>query len=136
MSTSKIIYKGNLRTEAVHLKSNAIIITDAPTDNKGKGEAFSPTDMVATALGSCMLTIIGIKSEEHNIDIENIKMNITKVMSAAPRKISEIIVEFDFLGKSYTSKEKIIIEKSAKSCPVALSLDQKLKQTVLFNFQN
>ncbi|PCI94775.1 MAG: osmotically inducible protein OsmC [Flavobacteriales bacterium] len=136
MSTSKIIYKGNLRTEAVHLKSNAIIITDAPTDNKGKGEAFSPTDMVATALGSCMLTIIGIKSEEHNIDIENIKMNITKVMSAAPRKISEIIVEFDFLGKSYTNKEKIIIEKSAKSCPVALSLDPELKQTVLFNFKD
>ena len=133
MITSSIKYKENLRTEAVHLKSNNIIITDAPTDNQGKGEAFSPTDLVATALGSCMLTIIGIKARDHQFNIDGITTNVTKIMSAQPRRISEIIVEFDFLEK-YTEKEKIIIENSAKSCPVALSLSEKIKQTLIFNF--
>jgi len=134
MIATTIKYEGSLRTEAVHLNSNTIIITDAPTDNQGKGESFSPTDLVATALGSCMLTIIGIKSREHGIDVENIKMNVTKIMGSNPRKISEVIVEFDFLEKVYTEKEKTIIENSAKSCPVALSLAKDIKQTLIFNF--
>ena len=134
MATTTIEYKGDLRTKAVHLSSKTTIITDAPTDNQGKGESFSPTDLVATALGSCMLTIIGIKSQEHNIDIKNIKMNVTKVMGSNPRKINEVIVEFDFLEKVYSEKEKTIITNSAKSCPVALSLDKEIKQTLIFNF--
>ncbi len=134
MKTSKIIYKGNLRTGAIHLKSNNQIITDAPTDNQGKGEAFSPTDLVATALGSCMLTIIGIKARDSDFSIDGTEIEITKIMGSAPRKIDEIIVEFYFMDKSYSDKTKKIIENSAKTCPVALSLAKTIKQTLIFNF--
>jgi putative redox protein len=134
MVTATIKYQGNLRTKAVHLKSNTSIITDAPIDNQGKGEAFSPTDLVATALGSCMMTIIGIKAQENNIDLKDFSIAITKIMQSLPRKIEEIVVEFDFLGENYSEKEKIIIKNSAKTCPVALSLDPKIKQTLIFNF--
>ncbi|OFY99870.1 MAG: osmotically inducible protein OsmC [Bacteroidetes bacterium RIFCSPLOWO2_12_FULL_31_6] len=134
MATSRITYQGNLRTEAVHIKSGTKIITDAPIDNQGKGEAFSPTDLVATALGSCMLTIIGIKARDKNIDIAGTTVTITKIMSSEPRKISEIVVEFNFEGKTYTEKEKKIIMNCAKSCPVALSLDPAIKQSLTFNF--
>ena len=134
MATSRIVYKGNLRTEAEHLNSESKIITDAPLDNQGKGEAFSPTDLVATALGSCMLTIIGIKARDKNIDIEGMTIDITKIMRSNPRKISEVIVEFNFPNKNYTEKEMKIIENCAKTCPVALSLDKELKQSLIFNF--
>jgi putative redox protein len=134
MVTATIKYQGNLRTKAVHLKSNTSIITDAPIDNQGKGEAFSPTDLVATALGSCMMTIIGIKAQENNIEIKNATIDITKIMEPHPRKISEIIVAFEFLGTDYSEKEKNIIKNSAKTCPVALSLDPEIKQTLVFNF--
>ena len=96
IKTSKIEYQGNLRTEAVHLKSNNTIITDAPIDNQGKGEAFSPTDLVATGLGSCMLTIIGIKAQNSNIKLGNISVAVTKVMTSNPRRINEIILEFSY----------------------------------------
>ncbi|PJA07288.1 MAG: osmotically inducible protein OsmC [Flavobacteriales bacterium CG_4_10_14_0_2_um_filter_32_8] len=134
MATSKIIYLGNLRTEAIHIKSGTKIITDAPIDNQGKGEAFSPTDLVATALGSCMLTIIGIKARDNNMDIEGTTVTITKIMSAEPRKISEVVVEFNFGDKKFSEKEKIIIMNCAKSCPVALSLDPAIQQSLTFNF--
>lgn len=134
MKTSEIVYKGNLRTEATHLKSNNTLITDAPVDNQGKGDAFSPTDLVATALGSCMLTIIGIKARDNNFDISNCKVEITKIMLSNPRRIDEVIVEFDFHGKSYSDKEKQLIENAAKTCPVALSLNKDIKQTIKFNF--
>lgn len=134
MKTSKINYQGNLRTGAIHLKSGNNIITDAPTDNEGKGEAFSPTDLVATALGSCMLTIIGIKAQDNGMNTEDIFVDITKVMTSNPRKISEIIVEFNFGYKNYTDKEKTIIKNAAKTCPVALSLESSIKQTLVFNF--
>lgn len=134
MKTSKITYQGNLRTEAIHLKSKNKIITDAPTDNQGKGEAFSPTDLVATALGSCMLTIIGIKAQDNGFITEGISVDVTKVMSSNPRKISEIIIVFNFEYKNYTEKEKKIIENAAKTCPVALSIDPKIKQSLTFNF--
>lgn len=134
MKTAKITYQGNLRTTATHLKSGNNIITDAPTDNKGKGETFSPTDLVATALGSCMLTIIGIKAQDNGMVTDDISVDITKVMTSEPRKISEIIVEFNFGYKNYTEKEKKIIENAAKTCPVALSLDPTIKQSLTFNF--
>ena len=134
MKTSKITYQANLRTEAIHLKSGNKIITDAPTDNQGKGEAFSPTDIVATALGSCMLTIIGIKAQDNGMVTDNITVDITKVMESNPRRIGEIIVEFNFGYKNYTEKEQKIIKNAAKTCPVALSLKAELKQTLIFNF--
>lgn len=134
MKTSKIVYQGNLRTQATHLKSSNSITTDAPIDNKGKGEAFSPTDLVATALGSCMLTIIGIKAQDNGMVAEGITVDVTKVMASNPRKIGEIVVEFNFDYKDYSDKEKKIIENAAKTCPVALSLNAETKQTLIFNF--
>lgn len=134
MATSKITYKGDLRTEAVHLYSNNSIITDAPLDNQGKAEAFSPTDLVATALVSCMFTIIGIKARDSGFCIDNATAKATKIMADSPRKIKEIIIEFDFTNHQYSNKEKKMIENSAKVCPVALSLATDIKQTLTFNF--
>jgi putative redox protein len=134
MNTSQIKYVGQLRTKAIHIKSNNTIITDAPTDNKGKGEAFSPTDLVATALASCMMTIIGIKANERSIDVTDMSTDVTKIMTSNPRKIKEIIVDFSFPNKNYTSKEKVMIERAAKTCPVALSLNEDIKQTLNFSF--
>lgn len=134
MKTSKITYPGNLRTEAVHLKSGNTIITDAPTDNNGKGEAFSPTDLLATSLGSCMLTIMGIVAQRHDINIEGTIIEITKVMEANPRRVGEIIVEFTMPKQNYTDKEKELLENAAHTCPVAKSLSAELKQTVIFNY--
>lgn len=135
MATSSIKYLGNLRTEAVHLKSNSIIITDAPTDNNGKGEAFSPTDTVATALASCMITIMGIQANTSNIKLDFVEGEITKIMSANPRRIDEIIIDFNFGDISFAEKEKTILMNAAKTCPVALSLNPEIKQTVTFNFK-
>jgi putative redox protein len=134
MKVSKIIYVGNLRTEATHLRSGQTIITDAPPDNNGKGEAFSPTDLMATSLGSCMLTIMGIAAEKHAINIEGTSLDITKIMQNDPRRVSEIIVEFSMPKRDFTEKEKLILERAAHTCPVALSLNKDLKQTVVFNY--
>lgn len=134
MATSKVIYQGNLRTYATHLYSGNSIITDAPLDNQGKAEAFSPTDLVATALASCMFTIIGIKARDARFSIENSTATITKIMADAPRKIKEIVIDFDFSNHTYTDKEKKIIENSARTCPVALSLSPEIKQTLSFKF--
>jgi len=135
MITSKITYLGSLRTEATHLKSGKTILTDAPTDNHGKGEAFSPTDLVATALASCMVSILGIVANTSNINLGNIEAEITKIMSANPRKISEIIINISFINQTYTDKEKKVLENAARTCPVALSLNPEIKQTISFNFK-
>ncbi|MBA3900278.1 MAG: OsmC family protein [Bacteroidetes bacterium] len=134
MEIASIRYIGDLRTEAKHLKSGQIVITDAPVDNKGKGEAFSPTDLMSSALGSCMLTIMGIAAQTHNLNIDGTELKITKLMKANPRCVGEIKIEFTMPKNNYTLKEKEIIEKAAKTCPVALSLGQELKQTVIFNY--
>ena len=134
MKTSKITYLNNLRTETVHLKSGNKIITDAPPDNKGKGEAFSPTDLLATSLGCCMLTLMGIAADTHGIIIEGTTIEITKNMEANPRRVGEIIVEFTMPKINYSDKEKGILENAARTCPVAKSLNTELKQTVLFNY--
>lgn len=134
MKTAQIIYKGNLRTEAIHLQSGTRIITDAPTDNEGRGEAFSPTDLVATALGSCMLTIIGIKARDSGFNLDNITVDITKIMASDPRRIDEIVVAFHFEGRTYSEKEKTIIERAARTCPVALSISTEIKQRISFNW--
>ncbi len=134
MKTSKIKYLGNLRTEAIHLQSGKIVITDAPTDNNGKGEAFSPTDLLSTSLGCCMLTIMGIVAQRHNINIEGTSIDITKIMESNPRRVGEIIVEFSMPKNNYTDKEKELLEHAAHTCPVAKSLSSELKQTVVFKY--
>ena len=134
MITTKTIYIGGLRTEAQHLRSGIKIITDAPIDNQGKGEAFSPTDLVATALGSCMITIVGIAANNHNFNIDGTQIEITKVMASDPRRIAEVIVNFTFPPNNYTEKQKKIIKASALTCPVAMSLHPDLKQSVNFKY--
>jgi putative redox protein len=134
MITIKTTYLGSLRTKAVHLRSKNEIITDAPVDNKGKGEAFSPTDLLAASLGSCMLTIIGIAADTHQINLGEINLEITKIMADNPRRVKEVVVEFYF-SNSFNDKEKKIIELAALNCPVAKSLHTDLIQTVKFNYK-
>ena len=134
MATIKTVYLGDLRTENEHLQSGNKIITDAPTDNQGKGEAFSPTDLLATALGNCIMTIMGIKARDNGIDITGTEIEITKIMVSDPRRVAEVIVEFHFPKKRYTDEEKQIVESVAGISPVPLSLHPDLKQTIIFNW--
>ncbi|HUH17606.1 OsmC family protein [Albibacterium sp.] len=135
MATIRNEYLGGLRTRATHLKSGNSIITDAPVDNQGKGEAFSPSDLVATALGSCMLTLMGIAANTHGIEIEGTKLETTKVMGTDPRRIVRLDVSFTFpAGKNYSDKEKAILEKAAVTCPVYYSLDPDIEKDIQFNW--
>ena len=134
MATSSIVYSGNLSTEAVHLKSGKMFITDAPVDNNGRGEAFSPTDVMATSLGCCMLTIMGIVAQRNNINMEGTKIAVTKIMESNPRRVSEIIVAFEMPPNNYSQKERELLEHAALTCPVAKSLHPDLKQTVNFSY--
>ena len=134
MVTIKTEYKSNLRTQAVHLKSGNAIITDAPTDNNGKGEAFSPTDLVAGSLSSCMMTIMGIVAVREQIDMSSLKADVTKVMAASPRRISEIHVTFEWPNTTATAQQLEKLKRAALTCPVALSLHPDIKQEVTFNF--
>jgi putative redox protein len=131
--TSTITYLGDLRTEATHTQSQEKIITDAPVDNKGKGEAFSPTDLLATSLGNCMLTIMGIAAREREINIVGTSCAITKIMAADPRRVSEIHAEIAFTG-SYNDKEKAILEHAAKTCPVFYSLHPDILKVITFKY--
>lgn len=135
METARTVYKGDLRTEIVHVRSNSVITTDAPVDNKGKGEYFSPTDMVASALGSCIFTIMGIAAREHGFSIDGSSCRITKIMTDSPRKIGEVQIEFDLSGYDYNEKQKKILEYCVKNCPVALSLSESVKQNVTLLFK-
>jgi len=123
-------YLGELRTEAIHTPSGTHLITDAPTDNRGKGEAFSPTDLVATALGSCMVTIMGIAAHTYGFSIDGLTWEVTKIMTDNPRRIGEIVVDLDFHGSEFSDQHKRIVEHITKNCPVALSLHPEVKQTV------
>jgi len=134
MTTVKTTYLGELRTENIHLQSGSKIITDAPTDNLGKGEAFSPTDLLATALGNCIMTIMGQKAMKNGIDLVGTEIEITKIMANDPRRVSEVILEFNFPKKAYTEEEKQLIESVASTSPVPLSVNPNLKQTVRFNW--
>jgi putative redox protein len=135
METATTKYIGALRTEIVHLRSGSIITTDAPIDNKGKGENFSPTDMVASALGSCAFTIMGIAAREHGFSIDGSSCRITKIMSDNPRKIGEIKIDFDFTVNEYSDKQKKILDYCVKTCPVALSLNESVLQNVTLFFR-
>ena len=134
MATIETIYLGELRTEVTHVFSGNKTITDAPLDNKGKAESFSPTDLLSASLGSCMITIMGIAAREHGIDIDGTTCSITKSMAAEPRRVSEIAIELNFPKGDYTEKEKTILERAALTCPVAKSLHPDLHQNVTFNF--
>ena len=129
MTTSKVTYQGDLRTTAIHLQSNNKIITDAPTDNHGKGEVFSPTDLLATSLASCMLTIIGIKARDMDIDIASTTAEVTKVMAADPRRVSEVHVAITF-NKQLDEKTQKIFYNTALTCPVAKSIHPNIIQKV------
>lgn len=135
--TSRIIYKGNLRTVATHLQSNTNIETDAPTDNQGKGERFSPTDLVATALGNCMLTIMGQKARDMNVDLEGTTIDITKTMAANPRRISGIKAVFQFPETlQVDEKQRTILERAALTCPVFESLHPDIEKDVQFGWKS
>ena len=127
----EITYEGNLRTRATHLASGSEILTDAPIDNQGKGEKFSPTDLVATALGSCMLTIMGITANVQNIDISETKVKVKKTMGKDPRKIARIDIEIIF-GTIISDKHKTILERAAHHCPVSKSLQGNIEENVEF----
>jgi putative redox protein len=135
METARTKYLGDLRSEILHIRSGSLIVTDAPVDNKGKGENFSPTDMVASALGSCIFTIMGIAAREHGFSIDGSSCKITKIMTDNPRKIGEIRIEFDFTANSYTDKQKKILDYCVKTCPVALSLHESVNQNVTMLFK-
>ena len=134
MPTAKISYVGELRTVCIHLQSGTEILTDAPTDNHGKGEAFSPTDLVATALGSCMVSIMGIKSRDLDLDLKDSTVSITKIMQAEPRKIAKIEVVLN-MSIATSDKNKTILERAAMTCPVLLSLHPDIEKEVTFNWK-
>lgn len=138
MSTSKINYLGGLSTEAVHLKSGKAIETDAPTDNNGKGEAFSPTDLAATSLGACAITVMSIAAEKAGHEFRGSEVSITKVMSAdAPRRISKVRAEFYLQTEpALNAAEKERYERVGRTCPVALSLHPDIEQELVFNWKN
>ena len=133
MSTSKIIYKNNLRTEAQHIASGQKIITDAPLDNNGKGEAFSPTDLVATALASCMITIMAIAAEKNGINISETSASVKKIMGTNPRTISDIVIEIK-MNKDLALKDRNRLEKAALACPVHKSLHPDMNKEITFSY--
>ncbi|WKN42886.1 OsmC family protein [Tunicatimonas pelagia] len=130
----KSSYLGELRTEDIHLKSSNRIITDAPTDNHGKGEAFSPTDLVCAALSSCMMTIIGIRARKHQIELNGLEAEVTKFMSSDPRQISKIQVDFTLKSTNATPEQITMLKEAALACPVALSINPAIEQDVSFDF--
>ena len=129
--TSKITYLGDLRTSAIHLQSGTEILSDAPLDNNGKGAAFSPTDMLATSLGSCMMTIMAIKAKDLNVDLTGSTVGVLKAMQTEPRRIGKIGIEMN-MNASVSDKEKIILERVAINCPVHLSLNPAIEKEIRF----
>jgi uncharacterized OsmC-like protein len=134
MQTSEIKYQGDLRTLCTHLKSGKEIITDAPTDNCGKGEAFSPTDLLSTSLVSCMLTIMAITADKHGFKFEGVQAEMQKVMASNPRRVAEINVTIQMPNSDYDQKQKKLLEIAALNCPVAKSLAESVKQNVIFKY--
>jgi uncharacterized OsmC-like protein len=134
MATSKVTYLGELRTSSIHLQSGSEIISDAPVDNNGKGAAFSPTDTVANGLASCMFTVMGIKAQDLGVDFSGSTAEVTKIMAAEPRRISEIHVTFT-MNLVADEKTKTILERTAKTCPVSYSLHPDIKKEIVFNWK-
>ncbi|MDD2584628.1 MAG: OsmC family protein [Bacteroidales bacterium] len=133
MTKMRTTYIGELKTEAIHLKSGSKVITEAPEDNNGKGQKFSPTDLFATSLGSCMLTIMGISAQAHGFSIEGTRVEVEKIMAANPRRVSEIKLEIHLPRKDYTDKEMRLIESAIKTCPVANSIHPDIVKTISYH---
>ncbi|MDQ6469281.1 OsmC family protein [Flavobacterium sp. LHD-80] len=131
--TSKVTYLGDLRTSSIHVQSGSEIISDAPLDNNGKGEAFSPTDTVANALASCMMTIMGIKARDLEVDFVGSTAEVTKIMNAEPRRIGAIEIVFNMKSNA-DEKSKTILERAAMTCPVFLSLSNEIEKKITFNW--
>ncbi|AFL79574.1 putative redox protein, regulator of disulfide bond formation [Aequorivita sublithincola DSM 14238] len=134
MSTSKVTYLGNLRTENEHLNSGNKFITDAPTDNNGKGEAFSPTDTVATGLANCMITVMGIKARDMQVNMNGTTAMVTKTMAADPRRISKIEIVLNFPA-GIDDKSRKILENTGRTCPVLFSLHPDIEKVITFNWE-
>jgi len=134
MATTRIEYLGDLRTKCIHEKSGVELITDAPTDNNGLGESFSPTDLIATAYGSCMLTIIGIYCKNNNIDFKFAHAEVLKVMGSGPRRVDKLIIQIDFSGNDWdeSTREKIVI--AGENCPVAKSVNDSIQVEFTYQF--
>lgn len=130
MQTSEVIYEGELRCKSVHLKSGTVIDTDAPTDNHGKGERFSPTDLLATSLGNCMLTIMGIEANKHKVNIDGARLLLTKHMGTNPRRVVQIDIELQVPNRQLTERQKEALTEAGLNCPVAKSLHPDLIQNV------
>ena len=134
MDTARIVYLGSLRTEATHPRSGQHLVTDAPVDNKGKGEAFSPTDLLCTALATCMMTTMGITAQEHDIPVKRMEARVAKHMASDPRRVQRIEVKLEVAVEGLTERWKALLELSGRTCPVALSLAQGLEQEISFRF--
>ena len=135
METYNVEYTGNLRTKIKHQRSGEIIITDAPVDNKGNGEYLSPTDMVSSALCSCVFTIMGIKAREHGFSIDGARATTQKIMRNDPRRISEVNIEFDFSNHDLTKEQKDILNELTHASPVPRSLHPDIKQNISLKFR-
>ncbi|HOY27766.1 MAG TPA: OsmC family protein [Flavobacteriales bacterium] len=134
MDTAHVTYLGELRTEALHVRSGTKIVTDAPLDNQGKGEAFSPTDLLSTALASCMMTLMGIAAREKGIPLNGLAARVVKHMTAAPRMVERVEVHLELQGAGLGDREKTILENAARTCPVARSLRADLIQDIRFTY--
>lgn len=134
MYTTRVIYQGDLHTEAIHLRSGDRMQTDAPVDNQGRGEAFSPTDLVAAALGTCILTIMGIKARDKGIDMIGAEAQVLKTMGSNPRRIVRLDVLVKMPAKEYSAAEKKVLEKAAHHCPVKNSLHPDLEEIITFSW--
>jgi uncharacterized OsmC-like protein len=134
MTKMRTVYIGELKTEAEHLKSGSKLMTEAPEDNNGKGEMFSPTDLFATSLGSCMLTIMGISAQAYGFSIEGTRIETEKIMASNPRRVGELILNIYLPRNDYSPKEIRLIEASVKTCPVANSIHPDIKKTINYHF--
>jgi len=135
MEKLTVVYQGDLRSQATHERSGATLITDAPVDNQGQGQSFSPTDLLCTAAASCMLTIMGIAAKTHGFNIDGVRVDVQKEMSANPRRVGAIHLNVDLRGHEYTPKERRIIEASANACPVMLSLHPDVTKDIRFIYE-
>ena len=134
MEIAEVRYQGGLQTEAEHQLSGQLLKTDAPPDNSGKGEAFSPTDLMATALASCMITTMSISANQHNLLLDDVVVGVSKEMAESPRRINTIRLEFDISGPNLTDGQKQLLEEAAQNCPVAMSLSPEINQEVNFDY--
>lgn len=132
MITSKVIYRGELQTEAEHVRSGSVIVTDAPVDNQGKGSTFSPTDLLATSLACCMLTVMGIKARDKGWDIEGTSTEVIKEMASDPRRVIAVRIRMTFPKGDYSPEQRKLLEQTAIHCPVAKSLHPDIDQDLSF----